>query len=92
MKPMSAYLKEIIPDRLDEVLVPLSKDETVSPSYSEVWRLLTTFREMLEQPGQREAFDNFLNLYRCYVLEECTACYEQGIRDARWFLDSLKEP
>lgn len=89
MKPMSAYLKEIIPDRLDEVLIPLSKDEAVSPPYSEVWQAITVLREKLEPLGQRDAFDAFLDLYRAYGLEECTACYEQGLKDGHWFLEGL---
>ena len=91
MKPMSAYLKDIIPDRLDEVLVPLSKDETVEPPYSEVYRALTALREALEPLGQREALDDFLELYRSYLCEEQIACYMQGVRDARWFLEGAKD-
>ena len=91
MKPMSAYLKTMIPDRLDEVLVPLSKNEAVVPPYSEVWQALTTLRQALEPLGQREAFDAFLDLYRSYLCEEHVACYMQGICDARWFLEGAKD-
>ena len=91
MKKMADYLREIIPDRLDEVLVALTKDETVEPPYSEVEQALIALRKTLEPLGQREAFDAFLDLYRCYICEEHTACYVQGLRDARWFLEGEKD-
>ena len=87
MRYLTEALEEALSERLDEILVPMTKRNDLSPTYSEVQEAINALRQRLSTNEVlfRE-FDEVLSIYRSYVFDENRACYLQGFMDHRQLL------
>lgn len=77
-------LHEAIHERLNEILVPMTKSSDISPSHSEIQEAMDEFRmKIADDPQLADMFDDLMGLIWSYSFEENKACYLSGIRDFR---------
>lgn len=84
MNYVADALENALTERLNELLVALSKNPDVTPSHADNMARLDAFRERLTGNAPLlEAFEELLSDMRCYSAEENRACYLSGVRDFR---------
>ena len=87
MRYVTAALEDALSERLNEILVPLTKRDDISPAYSEVQAAIESLRHRLsDDEGLMQEFDEVLSLIRSYSFDEYRACYLQGFKDHRQLL------
>lgn len=87
MRYVTAALEDALSERLNEILVPLTKRDDISPAYSEVQAAIESLRHRLsDDEGLMQEFDEVLSIIRSYTFDEYRACYLQGFKDHRQLL------
>ncbi|MBR3796112.1 MAG: hypothetical protein IKK34_08840 [Clostridia bacterium] len=87
MRYVTAALEDALSERLNEILVPMTKRDDLSPAYSEVQAAIESLRHRLsDDDSLLQAFDETVSLIRSYSFDEYRACYLQGFKDHRQLL------
>lgn len=87
MRYVTEALEDALGERLNEILVPMTKREDISPAYSEVQDAINALRSRFsEDDDLLQQFEEVISLYGSYTFEENRACYIQGIKDYRKLL------
>lgn len=87
MRYVTEALEDALGERLNEILVPMTKRDDLSPTHSEVQDAINALRSRLsEDDGLLQQFEDLLSLYGSYSFMENRACYLQGFKDHRQLL------
>ena len=87
MRYVTEALEDALGERLNEILVPMTKRNDLSPTYSEVQEAINALRSRLSGDDLLlQQFEDMLSLYGSYSFTENRACYLQGFKDHRQLL------
>ena len=87
MRYVTEALEEALGERLNEILVPMTKRDDLSPPHCEVQAAIDALRNKLADNDQLlDEFNEFISLFRSYSFDENRACYIQGFKDHRQLL------
>ncbi len=87
MSYVTEALENALAERLNEVLVPLSKRDDLELPHSAVQSALDALRSKLaDHDDLLEELEEVMSLIHSYSFEENRACYIQGFKDYRALL------